>query len=79
MKLVRLVIDKIYEVKAFNKFKPLIDAVDAAAFGPGETTQMAPHMPTAPENMKNALVNSFEFWADHDSELNERFNAWIAN
>ena len=44
MKLVRLVIDKIYEVKAFNKFKPLIDAVDAAAFGPGETTEMAPHM-----------------------------------
>ncbi len=41
-------------------------------------TQMAPHMPTAPENMKNALVNNFEFWADHDSELNERFNAWIA-
>ncbi|WP_413834927.1 ABC transporter substrate-binding protein [Desulfobacula sp.] len=41
-------------------------------------TKMAPHMPTAPENMKNALVNNFEFWADHDSELNERFNAWIA-
>jgi len=41
-------------------------------------TKMGPHMPTAPANMKNALVNNFEFWADHDSELNERFNAWIA-
>ena len=40
-------------------------------------TEMAPHMPTAAANMKNALVNNFEFWADHDSELNERFNAWI--
>jgi len=25
-------------------------------------TDMAPHMPTAPENMKTALVNNFEFW-----------------
>ena len=41
-------------------------------------TKMAPHMPTAPNNMKNALVNNFEFWADNDSQLNERFNAWIA-
>jgi putative spermidine/putrescine transport system substrate-binding protein len=39
---------------------------------------MAPHMPTAPANLKNALVNNFEFWADNASELNERFNAWIA-
>ena len=40
-------------------------------------TQMGPHMPTGPANMKNALVNNFEFWSDRDSELNERFNAWI--
>ena len=39
---------------------------------------MAPHMPTAAANMKHALVNNFEFWADRDSELNEQFNAWIA-
>ncbi|MGR3540762.1 MAG: ABC transporter substrate-binding protein [Hasllibacter sp.] len=40
-------------------------------------TEMAPHMPTAEANMGNALVNSFEFWADNDTELNERFNAWL--
>ena len=39
---------------------------------------MKPHMPTAPENFKNALQNDFEFWADHQDELNERFNAWLA-
>jgi len=39
---------------------------------------MAPHMPTAPDNFKNALQNDFEFWADHQDELNERFNAWLA-
>ena len=39
---------------------------------------MGPHMPTAPENFGNALQNDFEFWADHQDELNERFNAWLA-
>ncbi len=40
-------------------------------------TDMAPHMPTAEANLKNALVNDFEFWSDRSSELNERFNAWL--
>lgn len=40
-------------------------------------TEMASHMPTAPENLGNALVNNFEFWADRDVELSERFNAWL--
>ncbi|MFC2969746.1 ABC transporter substrate-binding protein [Acidimangrovimonas pyrenivorans] len=42
-------------------------------------TDMAPHMPTAPANMTNALVNSYEFWADNGDQLNERFNAWLAS
>ncbi|HGG63530.1 MAG TPA: ABC transporter substrate-binding protein [Rhodobacteraceae bacterium] len=41
-------------------------------------TEMGPHMPTAEANLSNALVNNFEFWVDHDAELNERFNAWLA-
>jgi len=39
---------------------------------------MAPHMPTAPNNFANAIANGFEFWADNQDELNERFNAWLA-
>jgi putative spermidine/putrescine transport system substrate-binding protein len=35
-------------------------------------------LPTAPENMKTAFVVSSEFWADHDEELTERFNSWLA-
>ena len=46
-------------------------------YSDGET-EMAPHMPTAAANLENALVNNFEFWADRDTELNERFNAWLA-
>ncbi len=41
-------------------------------------TEMGPHMPTAEANLKNALVNDFEFWADNADQLNERFNAWLA-
>ncbi|MFO1203682.1 MAG: ABC transporter substrate-binding protein [Tabrizicola sp.] len=41
-------------------------------------TVMAPHLPTAPENLTNALLSSSDFWVDHDAELNERFQAWLA-
>ena len=40
---------------------------------------MAPHMPTAPANSKNTLLNNYEFWADNQDDLTERFNAWLAN
>lgn len=39
---------------------------------------MAPHMPTSPEALENAVMDDPEFWADHDAELSERFNAWLA-
>ena len=41
-------------------------------------TEMAPHMPTSAANLTNALASSYEFWVDRDSELNEKFNAWLA-
>ena len=41
-------------------------------------TVMAPHLPTAPENLTNALETSSAFWVDHDAELNERFQAWLS-
>ncbi|AXC50867.1 ABC transporter substrate-binding protein [Paracoccus suum] len=41
-------------------------------------TEMAPYLPTTPANSASALVNDAEFWADHDGELTERFNAWLA-
>ena len=38
---------------------------------------MRPHMPTWPDNMKTAIWQDAEFWADYLDELNERFNAWL--
>jgi putative spermidine/putrescine transport system substrate-binding protein len=40
---------------------------------------MGPQMPTAPANFKTAIQNNFEWWADNQDEMNERFNAWLAN
>ena len=41
-------------------------------------TDMAPNMPTNPTNMKNAVIVDSAFWADHDTELEQRFNSWLA-
>ena len=40
---------------------------------------MGPQMPTDPANLANAAQSDFEFWADNADQLNERFNAWLAN
>ena len=40
--------------------------------------EMVPHMPTAPVNFKNALQNDWQFWADNQDEMNDRFNTWLA-
>jgi len=40
--------------------------------------KMVPHMPTAKANFKNALQNDYQFWADNQDELNDRFNTWLA-
>ena len=40
--------------------------------------EMAPHMPTAPENSKNVIYKDINFWADHKDELAEKFEAWLA-
>lgn len=42
-------------------------------------TEMGPFMPTAAANLTNALASDFEFWADRDTQLNERFNSWLLN
>ncbi len=39
---------------------------------------MLPHMPTAAENLENAVLNDFAWWADHQDEMNERFASWLA-
>ena len=39
---------------------------------------MAPHMPTSPQNMVRVVYNDWEWWSDHADDVNERFSAWLA-
>jgi putative spermidine/putrescine transport system substrate-binding protein len=40
--------------------------------------EMLPHLPTSPENAKHAVVQNQEWWADHQQEIQEKFNVWLA-
>ncbi len=39
---------------------------------------MAPHMPTDPNNAKNTFLFNFEFWADYRDDIDTKFQAWLA-
>jgi putative spermidine/putrescine transport system substrate-binding protein len=78
-------------VKFATSTQGLADQAKYIAYGPARKssaalvglyedgkTEMGPYMPTSPENLKNALYSNYEFWVDHDGELNDRFNAWLA-
>jgi putative spermidine/putrescine transport system substrate-binding protein len=38
---------------------------------------MAPHMPTNPENAFNPFLYDYEWWADNRDELDAKFQAWL--
>ncbi|MEM6463930.1 MAG: extracellular solute-binding protein [Pseudomonadota bacterium] len=38
---------------------------------------MAPHMPTNPDNAANTFVNNYEWWADNRDDLDAKFQAWL--
>ncbi len=39
---------------------------------------MAPHMPTDPNNAKHTFVNNYLWWADYRDDLDAKFQAWLA-
>ena len=38
---------------------------------------MAPHMPTDPNNAENTFVNNYNWWADYRDDLDAQFQAWL--
>ncbi|WP_240009553.1 extracellular solute-binding protein [Marinomonas algicola] len=38
---------------------------------------MAPHMPTDPNNAKNTFLYNYEFWADYRDDIDAKFQAWL--
>jgi len=39
---------------------------------------MAPHMPTDPNNAKNTFLYNYEWWADNRDDLDQKFQSWLA-
>ena len=39
---------------------------------------MAPHMPTDPNNSRTRLIYNYEWWADNRDDMDQRFQAWLA-
>ncbi len=39
--------------------------------------EMAPHMPTDPNNAKNTFLYNYEFWADNRDDIDAKFQAWL--
>ena len=40
--------------------------------------EMAPHMPTDPNNAENTFVNNYNWWADNRDDLDAKFQSWLA-
>ena len=40
--------------------------------------EMAPHMPTDPENAKRTFLYNYEFWADYRDDIDAKFQTWLA-
>ncbi|MEL6452657.1 MAG: extracellular solute-binding protein [Pseudomonadota bacterium] len=55
-------------------------ASSAPLVGQHETLgiDMAPHMPTDPDNAANTFLYNYEFWADYRDDIDAKFQAWLA-
>ena len=80
-------LDKIYEYLTFVSTKEQqAETSKYTTFGPTRVgaEQLAPeeirkNLPTAPENMMNALKLDPQFWADNKDSLQQRFVNWLNN
>jgi putative spermidine/putrescine transport system substrate-binding protein len=68
----------------------LADQASYIAYGPSRASSqplvgkhadlgidMAPHMPTNPQNAANAFIYDYEWWADNRDEIDSKFQAWL--
>jgi putative spermidine/putrescine transport system substrate-binding protein len=72
-------------VKFSTDTKRLADQAKYISYGPVRRSSMEkvnkkvkPHLPTSPDNFANSLQNDFEWWANNQQEMDERFSAWLA-
>jgi putative spermidine/putrescine transport system substrate-binding protein len=78
-------------VKFATDTQRLADQAKYIAYGPARASSaplvsthadlgidMAPHMPTDPNNAKNTFLYNYEFWADYRDDIDAKFQAWLA-
>ncbi len=72
-------------VKFSTDTKRLADQAKYISYGPVRRSSMEkvnakvkPHLPTSPDNFANSLQNDFDWWADNQQEMDERFTTWLA-
>ena len=78
--------DLIYEFLAFaSRLDRQGDQTNYISYGntrkgtaPFVNPEILPHLPTAPQNLENALQVDVAFWVEYEEELNNRFNVWVA-
>ena len=69
----------------------LVDQAKYISYGPARASsqplvgkhetlgiEMAPHMPTNPENAGTGFLFNYTWWADHRDDLDVRFQSWLA-
>ncbi|AOE87788.1 ABC transporter substrate-binding protein [Pseudomonas sp. TCU-HL1] len=79
-------VDRAHQLIAFiNKADNQADYVKRIPYGPVNQQTfdrldpaLTGWLPSAPENMEQALAMDVEFWTDHGEDLEQRFNAWAA-
>jgi putative spermidine/putrescine transport system substrate-binding protein len=61
------------------------DQTNYISYGPGNKAaiananpEIAPDLPTNPDNLKQGFIVSAKFWGDNLDALRERFNVWVA-
>ena len=72
-------------VKFSTDTQRLADQARYISYGPVRRSSMAkvdkrmkPHLPTSPDNFARSLQNDFEWWANNQQEMDERFSTWLA-
>lgn len=70
-------------IKFASSTAPQLNYAQHIAYGPINKEAIAKldpkllaDMPNSPDNIKNALLSSYDYWADHGEELDQRFSAW---
>jgi len=72
-------------VKFSTDTQRLADQAKYISYGPVRwssmdkvNAKMKPHLPTSPDNFANSLQNDFQWWADNQQDMDERFTTWLA-